>query len=424
MISAPTRTPKNLSLDRIKEFRIAGYSARADVGADTIRPRRPELNRKAVHEREYLSGQPFFANWFLRVLRLKALANLADERKARDRLGRNALDQTHEVLGHDARVERLDGSFLQLFTEVRERGQMIQLSALTQRAAPGEDGRHGVGAGLFALQILVIMPGDRAVRSLELEVAVGRDEHARHHRKAAKRGADHVAHHVAVVVFASPDVAALGADHAGYRVVDQRVKVGEPRLIELRFIVRLKDLLKDIFKRVIILLADRVLGGKPKILLRAQRVLEAAVRKGANRAILIIHTLQHAGALEVVDRLAETCPVFTGEHQLRLAFFRHAIFRCAVDVAIRVTRDGDGLFPRLDHGLHSVDQDRRAEDGSVENCADGAVRALPNLAELVFLHALRVRRYGCALDADAVFLDRVGGVRGDLILRLFALRKA
>ena len=39
MISAPTRAPENQSLNRIKWFRIAGYPARADVGADIIRPR-------------------------------------------------------------------------------------------------------------------------------------------------------------------------------------------------------------------------------------------------------------------------------------------------------------------------------------------------------------------------------------------------
>ena len=51
MISAPTRAPENHNLDRIKGFRIAGYSARADVGADIIRPRRHTKTQKAVRER-------------------------------------------------------------------------------------------------------------------------------------------------------------------------------------------------------------------------------------------------------------------------------------------------------------------------------------------------------------------------------------
>ena len=54
MISAPTRAPENLSLDRIKGFRFAGCSAIAGVGADIIRPRSINLNQKAIKERKYL----------------------------------------------------------------------------------------------------------------------------------------------------------------------------------------------------------------------------------------------------------------------------------------------------------------------------------------------------------------------------------
>ncbi|MPM76148.1 hypothetical protein SDC9_123144 [bioreactor metagenome] len=175
---------------------------------------------------------------------------------------------------------------------------------------------------------------------------------------------------------------------------------------------------------MVVELADGVLGGKPQVLFRIQRVAEAAVRKRLNRGILVVHGLQHAGALEVVNRLAEARAVFAGKDQLGLALFRHAVFGAAVYVAIGVTGDCDGLFPVLDDGLDRVDQNRRAEHRSVQNGADGAVGALPHLGEVIFLHALGVRGDGCALDAHAVLLDGVRTVSGHLVARFFTLRQA
>ena len=68
-----------------------------------------------------------------------------------------------------------------------------------------------------------------AVRGLVLKLAAGGDEHAGHHGQAAESRGDHVAHHVAVVVFQRPDEAAAAADDAGHRVVDQRIEVFDAR---------------------------------------------------------------------------------------------------------------------------------------------------------------------------------------------------
>ena len=55
-------------------------------------------------------------------------------------------------------------------------------------------------------------------------------------------------------------------------------------------------------------------------------------------------------------------------------------------------------------------QDRLAEDHPAQDVADGAVGRLPHLLEVEFLHPRLVRGDGGALDADAVPLDRLGGL--------------
>ena len=59
MIFAPTRASKYLCLNRIKEFRTAGYLIRADVGAEIIRPQSSTKYNQAV-QKKTLSGQPLF----------------------------------------------------------------------------------------------------------------------------------------------------------------------------------------------------------------------------------------------------------------------------------------------------------------------------------------------------------------------------
>jgi len=56
--------------------------------------------------------------------------------------------------------------------------------------------------------------------------------------------------------------------------------------------------------------------------------------------------------------------------------------------------------------------------------ADRAVGRAVHLLEVEFLHARLVGRDGRALHADAELLDRVGGIDGDLVLRLVALLDA
>ena len=70
------------------------------------------------------------------------------------------------------------------------------------------------------------MLGDSAVSGLEFGSAVGGHQDGGHHSQGAESGGDHVAHDIAVVVLAGPDVAAFAADDAGNGVVNEGVEVG------------------------------------------------------------------------------------------------------------------------------------------------------------------------------------------------------
>ena len=66
------------------------------------------------------------------------------------------------------------------------------------------------------------------------------------------------------------------------------------------------------------------------------------------------------------------------------------------------------------------DDDRLAEDDAAEDVADRAVRRAPHLLQAELLDPGLVRGDRRALDADAVPLDRVRGVDGDLVVGVVA----
>jgi hypothetical protein len=75
-----------------------------------------------------------------------------------------------------------------------------------------------------------------------------------------------------------------------------------------------------------------------------------------------------------------------------------------------------GLVQPGHQARHVLADDRLAEDHAAQDVADRAVGRLPHLLEAEFLDARLVGGDGGALDADAVLLDRVGGVDGDLVV--------
>ena len=76
----------------------------------------------------------------------------------------------------------------------------------------------------------------------------------------------------------------------------------------------------------------------------------------------------------------------------------------------------DGLGPAGDKARHVAADDRLAEDDAAKDVADGAVRAFPHLLQAEFRDPRFIRGDGRAFDANAILLDRIRGIDGDLIV--------
>ena len=310
------------------------------------------------------------------ALRLQAFRDGQDEVAGAQLLRVRQRGDEREVARHLAGLDGVERGALQLVGERHEVVQAVQLAALAQRTRPREDGGHRVRGGLLALEVLVVVALHGAVRGLVLVVALRAHQHRRHHGKRAEGARHHVAHHVAVVVLAGPDEAAVGLHHARHGIVDERVEVLDPGFLEARGVLGVVDILEDVLEAVIVLFRDGVLRGEPDVLLDVEGVLEAAAGEALDGRVEVVHALGDAGAVELLHQLARLGAVCGGVHELHRAGTGNAQLRVLVHVAVGVTRDGDGLDPVAHARLDARDGDGRAEHGAVQHGADGAVTKL------------------------------------------------
>ena len=106
-----------------------------------------------------------------------------------------------------------------------------------------------------------------AVCRLIFVYAVRGNQYTGHHSQATVGGGDHIAHHIAIVVFTRPDITAFRADHAGNGIVDQGIEILDPCCIEFFLIFSVKDLFENILEPVIVLLGNGIIRCKPEVLL-------------------------------------------------------------------------------------------------------------------------------------------------------------
>ena len=289
-----------------------------------------------------------------------------------------------------------------------------------ERAGPGEDAGDRVGAGRAALLVLAIVARHSAMRGLAFDDrAVGVGEHAGHQPQRAEALGHDVALHVAVVVLAGPDVAAVPLQRAGDHVVDQPMLVGDAELLELGFELGVVDLLEGFLEHAVIGLEDRVLRREVDGILARDAVVEAGAGKTLDRGEGIVDPQGDAGAFEVMD-LQFHRGAAVGRHIVQGDAAGAGNFRLggAVDIAIGVAADDDRLIPMRHQARDILTDDRLPEDGAVEDVADGAVRAPPHLLELELGHPRLVRGDRGAFHADAILLDGIRGIDGDLVIGL------
>ena len=83
------------------------------------------------------------------------------------------LGDQRKVSRHIALRDRVEDALFQTIRKIDERGNVVELAALSQRTAPGKDRRRRVRRGLLAFQIAIVMPRDRAVCRLVFVFAAG-----------------------------------------------------------------------------------------------------------------------------------------------------------------------------------------------------------------------------------------------------------
>ena len=136
-----------------------------------------------------------------------------------------------------------------------------------------------------------------------------------------------------------------------------------------------------------------------------------------------MHGLEHASSLECVHNNLLVLTALAIEHKLGNARLIGTNLNTLIYISISVTSDSDRLLPILHCRMDARDGDRSAEYSTVENRTDCAVRALPHLVELIFVHALVVRCDGSTLHSNAKSLCSLGCVLCNLVTSLVALNK-
>ncbi len=101
---------------------------------------------------------------------------------------------------------------------------------------------------LFAVQMLVVMTLNGAVSRLIFIVSVRRHQDRGHHCQRTESGRDHIAHHIPVIILAGPDKTSLCLHDSRDSVIDQRIEVGDSRLLKFFFVILLIQICKEIFE--------------------------------------------------------------------------------------------------------------------------------------------------------------------------------
>ena len=215
----------------------------------------------------------------------------------------------------------------------------------------------------------------RSVSRFIFKVSVRRYQYRSHHGKRTKGRGYHIAHYVAVIILAGPDKSALCFHDSGYGIVDQSIEICDPCGLKFFFVLFVINFLENIFKGVVILFGDSILGGKPQILFCIQSVRETASGKAFNGRIQVMHTLSHSRSLEFMYQLSGFCSVLGGVDQFYFSRSRNDHFCIFIYVSIGMSCQSNGLLPVFYTGFNTFYHDRCAEYGTVQHRTDSPVRA-------------------------------------------------
>ena len=273
--------------------------------------------------------------------------------------------------------------------------------------------------------MLAVVAGHGAVGGFGFHgLAIWRQQHRGHEAQRAVALRHGVGLHVAVVVLTGPDVAARPLQRGGNHVVDQAVLVGQALGVEVLLELGVEHFLEDVLEAAVVLLEDRVLGREVDRIAARQAEVERGACEVADRLVQVEHAQGHACTRSLEHLALDHLAIVADELEADRASGGELEIGSAVLIAESMAADDDRLGPAGHQTRHVLADDWLAEHHAAEDVADGAVRRLPHFLEAEFLHAGFVRGDGRALDADAMLLDRIGGVDGHLIVGLVAVLHA
>ena len=259
---------------------------------------------------------------------------------------------------------------------------------------------------------------------LVLVLAIGRNQYGSHHSQRTESCAEHIAHHVAIIVLTSPDKASLTADNTSHSIVNQSIEILYAQLGKLLFIVTLVHLLENLAELCVIGLGDGVLGGKPKILLGVDSKLETAMCEAADTLVRVVHALNNTSTIKVVDFHLLLLSTLALEHEFSHSWLIGTNLHTLVYITISMTGNGDRLLPVLHTWVNAWNGDRCTKYSSVHDASDGSVRTFPHFVQLVFIHTLGIRSNRGTLYCHTIFLGSLSRVDGHLIVGLITIGQA
>ena len=223
------------------------------------------------------------------------------------------------------------------------------------------------------------MPLNRPMCRLILIISIWGNQNRSHHGKRTEGRGNHIAHYIPVIILARPDITALRLHHPRHGIINQRIEISNSRRLEFLFIFRFKNLLKKIFKSMVILLRNRILSRKPEILLNIQRIIKAASRKALNGRFYIMLSLNNARTVKFKNRLFRLRTVRCRKYQLRFSGSGYFHFHIFIYIPISVPGNGNRFFPVFDTWFYSFYFNRRTEHRTVQNRPDRTVGTFPHL---------------------------------------------
>ena len=271
--------------------------------------------------------------------------------------------------------------------------------------------------------VLAVVASHGSMGGLRLhDGAIRGGEHAGHQSKRPKALCHSVRLHVTVVVLGGPDIAALPLESRRHHVINQAVLIGDARFLKSILELRLEDLLEDVLEATVIGLQDGVLGREIHRVSAIQTVVQRRPSEVADRGVEVVHRHGHSAAGGVEDlKTLGFAAVFRLETNGEGSWSVKDKVCGAVLVTKGVAADDDGLVPARNKPGNIRNDDGLAKDDATENVANSPIGASPHLLQTELFNPCLIGGDGRALDPDAVFLDGVGCINGDLIVGLIAL---